>query len=265
MKIAILYICTGKYTVFWKDFYESAARLLFEGHQKTYFIFTDAEKIDFDEKSNIKKVYQEKLGWPFDTLMRFNMFLKAENDLKNFDYIFFFNANMLFVEKVGDELIDYENGTNLLAVKHPGYYKADCKDFPYERKKESTAYVPYGEGQYYFMGGLNGGKAYDYLTLIHSLDNNIKIDLDHNIIAQWHDESQLNRYLINKKVKVLSPEYGYPEGWNLPLKPKIIIRNKNKWGGHSQLRGIQSSNTQTLFNFFKGLVIKVFRILGGKK
>jgi len=62
---------------------------------------------------------------------------------------------------------------------------------------------------------------------INELDKNINIDLDNDVIALWHDESQLNRYIIGKEYKLLDPGYIYPEGWDLPFKAKIIGRDKS--------------------------------------
>ena len=50
------------------------------------------------------------------------------------------------------------------------------------------------------------------------------------VIALWHDESQLNRYIIGRDdVKILPPCYGYPEGWDLPYEPVMLIRDKSKY------------------------------------
>ena len=41
--IGMLYICTGKYTVFWPEFYETFSRNFLPGCKKEYFVFTDAQ------------------------------------------------------------------------------------------------------------------------------------------------------------------------------------------------------------------------------
>lgn len=240
-KVAILYICTGKYDVFWRDFYESIEKYFLIHSEKHYFVFTDAECL-YCEKTceRIHKIYQERLGWPQDTLMRFELFSRIEDQLKFFDYILFMNANMLCKKQIFEEEF-LPRTENLLALQHPGYINYSNLLYPYEHNKRSTAYVPYGKGKYYFMGSLNGGKADAYLQLIDSLKVAIQQDLDNGIIAKWHDESQLNKYLLNRTdVKVLSPEYGYPEGWNLPYEVKIIIRDKDKMINTSDIKGYKS-------------------------
>ena len=41
MKVAILYICTGRYAQFFDGFYKSAEQYLLQGVEKRYFVFTD--------------------------------------------------------------------------------------------------------------------------------------------------------------------------------------------------------------------------------
>ena len=82
MKIGILYICTGKYTIFWKDFYLSCEKHFIPEEEKHYYVFTDSKEIDFEtENSNIHRIYQENLGWPGNTLRRYEMFLGAKKDI----------------------------------------------------------------------------------------------------------------------------------------------------------------------------------------
>ena len=40
-KVAALYIATGRYTVFWPEFYESAEKYLLKDCVVHYFVFTD--------------------------------------------------------------------------------------------------------------------------------------------------------------------------------------------------------------------------------
>lgn len=98
MKIAILYICTGKYNVFWKGFFESSEKKFLQKSQKEYFVFTDDEHLFGADQSNVHIIPHKYMGWPYDTLMRFEVFSSIEKELVGFDYIFFFNANMVINE-----------------------------------------------------------------------------------------------------------------------------------------------------------------------
>lgn len=245
MKIAILYICTGKYDIFWEGFYQSSEQYFLTDHEKHYFIFTDSKSIK-ENHSRIHKIDQDSLGWPYNTLMRFKFFRSIENELREFDYIYFFNSNMRFLTSVGEEVFPTEEEDGLLAVLHPGYFNKTEKDFPYERNKRSLAYIK--KGKHYFMGGFNGGKAKNFLNLINELNKNIETDLTNGLIAIWHDESHLNAYLLHKNNRILSPAYGFGEGWALPFDPKIIVLDKTKFGGHDFLRRTPPQKTRILNN-----------------
>ncbi len=187
MKIAILYICTGKYVVFWTDFYKSAERFLLPGYEKHYYVFTDTFEIDDEKNPRIHKIKQKVLEWPFSTLMRFNMFLDIENELNDYNYVYFFNANMLLVAPIGEEILPSVEEGGLLVVQHPGFYNQPKDKYTYERNPHSLAYIAEDEGEYYVAGGLNGGQSKSFLTLIKTLKSNIDKDLENGIIAIWHD------------------------------------------------------------------------------
>ncbi len=162
------------------------------------------------------------------------MFNRIKDQLVRFDYIFFLNANMRFLVKIEEDFLPFKE--ELLAVQHPGYFNKDRVNFTYESNSASLAYVAPTEGKFYFMGGFNGGKGQAYLKLIETLNENVKADLGNGIIAVWHDESHLNRYLIGKNIKVMTPAYGYHEAWDLPFEKKVVIIDKIKLGGHDFLR-----------------------------
>ena len=260
--VGIIYICTGKYTIFWKDFFISMEKNFLPNWGKQYFVFTDSPGIYAEENLSVKRIYQKDLGWPGNTLFRFEIFTKVEEELAQCEYIFFLNANMLIVDVVNDEILPDHSNDGLLAVLHPGFWNKANYEFTYERNESSLAHIAMGRGKYYFMGGFNGGTKDAYLSLIKTLKNNIQKDFQKNITALWHDESHLNQYLLDKNPKILLPEYGYPEGWNLPFNPKILIRDKTKYGGHDFLRNL--TITSNYSRIWKELFNQVKRFLTHK-
>ena len=223
MKVAILYICTGRYAQFFDGFYKSAEQYLLQGVEKRYFVFTDQEQLT--EAANVELLIRPCRGFPEDSLFRFDRFLEIKDKLKDYDYTFFFNANMRFVAPVGEELLE----ERLTAVLHPGYYDKPEWRYPYERNKQSKAYIPPHEDDYnYYMGSLNGGKTEDYLALAETCSQHIHEDWEQGIVAIYHDESHLNRYLREHRCKALSPAYAYIEGEELPFEPKILLLDKAK-------------------------------------
>lgn len=237
--IGVLYIATGKYTIFWKDFYESSEKLfLSDQHEVHYFVFTDG-MIDYADNPRVHIINQEPLPWPLTTLYRFKIFLKARNDLEKMDYLYFFNANMLFLEPVGEDILP-DGHRDLVFVQHPLMSRKAVSEFTYERNPRSLAYIPIGQGNTYFMGGLNGGRSTAYLEMVDELNRRTTLDEQKGIIAIWHDESHLNRYALDHadRIKVLDPSYGYAEGRDLPFEKRILIRDKKYHGGDKFLRNI---------------------------
>lgn len=233
MKIAILYICTGEYVVFWKEFYQSFELKFLPQIQKEYFVFTDAEQLYGESlgdtpANNIHKIYQENLDWPGNTLFRFKIFATITDKLKEFDYIFFANANLVCIEEVTETILPMRE--DLLVVQHPGFFDKPPYRFPYDRHKESKAYIPYDKGSVYVCGGVNGGKAEAYIHLITELHNRVEDDYARGVIAEWHDESQLNKYILeHTNYKMLPPSYCYPQGWKIPYRQIMMVRDKSEY------------------------------------
>lgn len=223
-KIAILYICTGKYNQFFQGFYESAEKFFMPSKSlKEYFVFTD--DMSLCKSTNVHLYYKECKGFPMDSLLRFDLFLSVKEELAKFDFVFFFNANMQFMKEVGEEFLPVKEG--LAAVVHPWAYNKLACLFPYDRNKKSTAYIKRMNKTYhYYMGSLNGGRTRDYLQLAETCSRNVHTDLENGYIALYHDESHLNKYLSEHECLSLSPSYAYPEGITIPFEPIIMIRDK---------------------------------------
>jgi hypothetical protein len=250
MKIALVTIATGKYNIFVPDLVRTAEDNFLPGLEKHYFIFSDTCTAKDLDSNNISIIPQEKLGWPFDTMMRFHMFLSIKEELEKFDYVFFLNANLIFSKEIRREDLKLHEGHQLLGVQHPGFYLTNRSKFPYERNPDVSCNIPPNEGDFYFQGCFNGGRSSEWIEMCHTLSGMIELDLSKNLIPIWHDESYLNWYFKEKGAKVLPPSYGIPEqiidgdfNWwdsgykNLQLVEHYIIqRDKRKYGGSDFLR-----------------------------
>jgi hypothetical protein len=261
MIIGILYICTDKYSVYWKDFYLTANKNLFPGIEKKYFVFTDSNEI-FGENAdkNITKIKIEHRKWPYNTLLRFQIFDSNKTLFSNCDYLFFFNANTLFLDTIKtEELLPNKDEQFLVALCNQDYYAYKNSDeFTYDRNHLSTAYIPFGKGHCYYRGGLNGGRTNEYLELIKICKDNINIDLQHDIIAAWHDESYLNKYLFEKNIKVVYTKYGKAEEWKTPKNAKIIFLDKRKAFGKREINKFKKiNNSYSLKRFLKKMLKKL--------
>lgn len=222
-KIGLLVIATGKYTQFIPPLFKSMKKHFLKNHDVTMFVFSDGE---MPKKEGMIHIFQEHEGWPFATLKRYHVFCKHKEVLSEMDYLFYCDADMLFVNDIGDEVLG-----DLIGTIHPGFYNKQRGT--YEIKETSTAFVSLQEGEKYYAGGFNGGTSTSFLKMAEHIKTNIDIDLNNNIIAIWHDESHLNRYFIDNKPEIeLSPSYCYPENWNLPFEKKLIALDKN----HNEIR-----------------------------
>jgi len=235
MRIAILYICTGRYTIFWDGFFRSCEAYFLPDYERHYFVFTDGH-IALTDNERVHRIEQENLGWPGNTLFRFRMFWNIRGQLETFDYIFFFNANCEFLAPVGEEFLPSEE-EDLTVVRHPGFFDKAPDDVSYERNPKSRAYIPFGQGRYYICGGINGGRREAWLALINTLREAIDEDEANGVVALWHDESHLNKYILTHPHKLLPPAYCHPEGWNIPYEQIIRVRDKFKHGSLAVLRG----------------------------
>jgi histo-blood group ABO system transferase len=228
MKICILNIATNKYIQFVESLLDSIEENFLNGHEISALVFTDHEIEESSENVRIVKIDHEP--WPIPTLKRYHYFMKEEEYISQFDYCFYLDVDMRIVGKVGDEILG-----DLVATQHPGFWFKNHNEFSYERRPKSTAYIPYDEGKMYYAGGFNGGKPEHFLKMSKTIVDNIEKDFENNLIAVWHDESHMNRYLLNNPPTVeLTPSYCYPEAvehnptaWNVPFEPKILALDKN--------------------------------------
>lgn len=239
MKIGILYICTGVYDFFWKSFYLSAERyfMLECSSIREYFVFTDAPSIYGEsENEHIHRIYQENLGWPGNTMKRFDMFLRIRGQLEKMDYLFFFNANMEFLVPVGEEMLPSDADNGMVGALHSWYFDQHKWNCPYERRRLSAAYIPYWKGRYYFQGSLLGGTTTAFLNMCEICNQWIDKDLSNNIVPIWHDESIINKYYLLYPPKILDCRYNYCEIRNLSVERKIIYKDKTKYFSFGDLK-----------------------------
>lgn len=221
-KIGLCVAATGRYDQFIPNLIQSARIHFCKNHSVTFFVFTDG---NIPSAPDIVRIEQKRLGWPYDTMMRFEMYCTHRDALANMDYLFALDADMQFVDQVGSEIL-----SDLVGTEHPGFVG---KRGAFETNPRSAACVNSNEGTIYFAGGFWGGSKNAFLKTCEELNRRIHLDLKNGMIAEWHDESHLNRYFIDQPpTKILSPSYCYPETWNLPYKKRLLALDKN----HAELR-----------------------------
>jgi histo-blood group ABO system transferase len=217
----LLIIATNKYVDFLQPLIESADKFLLKRYDVTYFIFTNKDiKVETNRKVEYINVNHRK--WPWMTLGRYKIFSDNSDELSKMDFLYYCDVDMKFINYVDGEIFGER-----VATQHPGYYGQ--RGTP-EKRPESLAYVDVDEEMQYFAGGFNGGTSYEYLKMSKQLSDNIDIDYDNGIIATWHDESHINRYLIdNEPTKILHPGYCFGQSMKLPFFPKLIALDKHNF------------------------------------
>ncbi|MDR1682375.1 MAG: glycosyl transferase [Candidatus Symbiothrix sp.] len=250
MTTGILYICTGAYSIFWKDFYITANKYLFPGVIKKFFVFCDSSEIYGETNNpNIVKIPIEHKAWPYNTLLRFEMFYNHKNLFDGCDYLLFYNANTIFTTEIlPEEILPEKEDGYLVALSNNDVNNFTPEQHTYDRNPASTAYIPFGQGKEYYRGCFNGGRTPEFLQLIKTCKEQTDIDLKNNVMALWHDESHLNKYLLNKPVKTISSVYGKPEEWQQPKEAKVIFSIKSKKiKDINRFKGIQIKYSLTRF------------------
>ena len=132
---------------------------------------------------------------------------------------------------------------------HLPYYGHNPIFHPYERRRKSRAGIPYNCGQYYVAGGLNGGTAGAYLAMCRELQARTQEDLKNGVIACCHDESQLNRLVVeySDRFRVVGPEFCVPEERPLPPgQERIRVLQKKRFIDVDAVKGQAKSQ-----NFFQ--------------
>jgi histo-blood group ABO system transferase len=212
LRIGLCVMATGVYIQYIPRLLDSADRYFLPNHEVTYFVFTDSSF----EHAHTTTIYQEQLGWPYDSMMRFHTYLKHADQFADLDYVYAIDADMGFAAHVGDEILSDRVAT-ILSVH---LFKAQK---PYEANPLSTAYVHVNEGREYYAGAFYGGSRDEFVRLVKKTSEQVDIDLARGYIAWANDESHINRYFVdNRPTLELSPSYCHFEHWQSPFPKKII-------------------------------------------
>lgn len=221
--IGLCITATGKYIQFVDPLIESAEKYFCKTHNVTYFVFTDSGRQSTDK---VIYLYHPKIGWPFDTMMRSKAYFTESEALKTQDYLYAVDADMLFVNVVGDEILGER-----VATIHPGQYWRKRPEYTYDTNPQSKACIYPHEGTHYFCGGFYGGNTEEFLKIVETISANIDDDLNRGVIACWHDESHWNRYCIDHKPTIIL-NAGYCYCYGVPFTPRLIPLEKN----HNEMR-----------------------------
>ena len=228
MKVAISFIGTSKYLNFLPKYYENIEKYFLPKSEKTILAFTDGELDETPE--NLKVFSQEHLDWPYITLKRFEILKKARDIISDQDWFVFIDADALVVDQINED--EFFTDKPLFGVHHPCHF---LKMQPhtqspgaYEQNPKSEAYLDLSKGlpDIYWQGCLWGGQVPQVCAMIDELQARVDRDLKNDIVAVWHDESQINKYFYENQdqVHTFGSEFAYPEVFDqyCNFKPRIV-------------------------------------------
>ena len=227
MKVAITFIGTNRYLDFLPKYYEHIEKYFLPNTEKVFLIFTDGELNELP--NNIKVYHQEHLEWPYITLKRFEILNKAREEIEHCDWLVFLDADTRVVDTVTEE--EFFSDKPYFGVHHPCHAlkMQPHTEYPgaFETNTNSRAGVTEEDDtSMYYQGCLWGGRVPEVMDMIEELDSRVEEDLSNDVIAVWHDESQLNKFYseVKEDVHLLGPEYAYPEVFKdyCNFDPKIV-------------------------------------------
>lgn len=224
MKICIVTIATGRYIQFVENLLDKVDEFFLNGHDINCLLFTDNELEEVSDNIKVSKI--DHKPWPEPALKKYNYIYSEKEYLQQFDYFYLFDADVDIIAQVGEEVL-----RDLVGVLHPWKILEDKSVYPYEQRKQSTAYVSDEQRNKYYAAAFVGGKTENFLRMSEVISQRVSEDEKNNIIAVWHDESHLNKYFVENPPVDLSPSYMFPEELigvqGYPFEPKIVAINKN--------------------------------------
>nr|XP_034785282.2 globoside alpha-1,3-N-acetylgalactosaminyltransferase 1 isoform X5 [Pan paniscus] len=212
-------VCRGE------SFLESAEEFFMRGYRVHYYIFTDNPAaipgIPLGPHRLLSSIpIQGHSHWEETSMRRMETISQhiAKRAHREVDYLFCLDVDMVFQNPWGPETLG-----DLVAAIHPSYYAVSRQQFPYERRRVSTAFVADSEGDFYYGGAVFGGQVARVYEFTRGCHMAILVDKANGIMAAWREESHLNRHFIsNKPSKVLSPKYLWDDRKPQPPSLKLI-------------------------------------------
>ncbi|XP_054030147.1 LOW QUALITY PROTEIN: globoside alpha-1,3-N-acetylgalactosaminyltransferase 1 [Dryobates pubescens] len=225
LTIGVTAFAMGQYRRFVPRFLEAAEQHFMKGSQVNSCIFTDNPEtipsVQLQPGRRFVAVPREKhSSWQEISMHRMEAIAQhiAERSHQEVDYLFCLDIDMVFYNAWGPETLG-----DAVAAIHPGYFSVPQSQFPYERRRSSSAaYIPEGEGDFCYGGAVFGGLVKKVYELTKSCHTAILADTANGIMAAWQEESHLNRhFLSHRPSKVLSPEYLWD--YRKPKPPEILL------------------------------------------
>ncbi|XP_057235540.1 histo-blood group ABO system transferase 1-like isoform X2 [Malurus melanocephalus] len=218
---------------FIEGFMRSANQYFLAGHPVNFYLFTDnPEKIPplqmAPEKRLLVIPVQNDPRWPDISTSHMDIISAYIHShfQHEVDYLYSIDINSQLLAPIGVEIIDA-----LVATISSWHLTPWYRHKSYERRPASRAAIPEGHGDFYYTASFYGGSVAELYKLTRACSEGLRADREKGIEARWHEESHLNRYLVqHKPTRLLSPEYY----WDAELSAPRAIRVKRMCSVHRE-------------------------------
>jgi hypothetical protein len=151
--LGLILVATGKYDRFVEPLLRSADKHLLEGNTIAVYLLADKPNlIKTPGRIRMKQFEILHLPWPYPTLYRYKWITQYADEMTARN-LFYCDVDMLFVNKVGEEIIP--RNESLVAVRHPGFYVNNGWG-DHATSSNSIAYLPRPIRTNYCAGGFQG-------------------------------------------------------------------------------------------------------------
>uniref|UniRef100_A0A8C3SRX4 Uncharacterized protein n=1 Tax=Chelydra serpentina TaxID=8475 RepID=A0A8C3SRX4_CHESE len=217
--VGVATFAVKKYVRFIEGFLGSANKFFLSGHRVNFYLFTDhPEKVPSMKLAPEKRLFiipvQNYSRWQDISMNRMDIISSHIRSRWRYevDYLYSMDIDVQMFEHIGVEIID-----TLVGTISSWQYTKPRDSNSYERRPESRAAIPSGEGDFYYAASFYGGSVSEVYRLTTACFKGVTEDRANGIEAKWHEESHLNKYLLyHKPTRLLSPEYYWDEELSRP-------------------------------------------------
>ncbi|ELV13144.1 putative glycosyltransferase 6 domain-containing protein 1 [Tupaia chinensis] len=216
--VGLVVFATGSFAdEYLEQFLRSADRHFLRGHRVIFYIMVDALSSlpDFQPSHlrTLRVLRADEGGWwhdPYVLCMRSLGDHIVSHIQDEVDFLFSMAVRQVFRSAVGAEALG-----SSVAQLHAWWYFRGTERLPYERRPGSAAYIPLGQGDFYYDSSIVGGTPLELLSLVESYLQGVAHDVRNGLNSSY--EKHLNKYfLLHKPAKLLSPEYSWDPAFSLP-------------------------------------------------
>lgn len=246
--VTLFTIATGKYIEYFKLLLPQIEKFLDPGNQIEIVVLTDSvqEILPSSPRVCLKVVPCSQEPWPDITLLRYHKILRHREIITG-KIVMWCDADMKIVKEIKPSRLIGRH--RIIFSKHPGYtfrlikviplFRTQFKDVlgkiyqkkiayalsatGWESRKNSSAYVGKFQRKSYVQGGFWFGRSEDIFEMCSILSRNIDSDKEIGLVAQWHDESHLNWFKVNKHANTLKAGFVSVDGYELVGTEKASI------------------------------------------